>query len=134
MAAALCGLATAVTGALVLFPQYGHVGIAAAIALSGWIGATLLAVILWRRGWLVIDGATWRRATRIVLATAVMGAAIAGGDALFTAAFDLAASPLARIVTLGVLVAAGLGVYLGALQALGVTSILDLLAAVRARL
>ena len=110
------------------------VGIAAAIALSGWIGATLLALILWRRGWLVIDGVAWRRAARIVLATAIMGAVIAVGDALSAAVFDLASSSLARIATLGLLVATGLGVYLLALQALGVTSIPTLLAAVRARL
>jgi putative peptidoglycan lipid II flippase len=134
MATALCGLATAVAGAHVLFPHYGHVGIAAAIALSGWIGATLLAVILWRRRWLVIDGAAWRRTTRIVLATAIMGAAIAGGDAVLSSVLDVAASSLARVGTLGLLVAAGLGVYLLALQALGVTSIPTLLAAVRARL
>jgi putative peptidoglycan lipid II flippase len=134
MVTALCGLATAVASALVLFPHYGHVGIAAAIALSGSIGATLLAVILWRRGWLAIDGAAWQRATRILLATAIMGAAIAGGNAFSASVVDLAASSLARISTLGVLVAAGLAVYLVALQALGVTSIPALVAEVRARL
>src|SRR6516164_9106770 len=81
MYTALCGLATAVTGALILFPRYGHVGIAAAIALSGWIGATLLAAILWRRGWLRIEGEAWRRVPRIMLATFIMGCVIAGGDA-----------------------------------------------------
>ena len=46
MLAALAGLATALAGALVLFPRYGHVGVAAAIAISGWVGATLLGAIL----------------------------------------------------------------------------------------
>jgi putative peptidoglycan lipid II flippase len=130
---ALCGLATAVTGALILFPRYGHVGIAAAIALSGWIGATLLAIILWRRGWLRIEGAAWRRAPRIVLATAIMGTVIAGGDAVLVSLLDVASSSLARIATLGLLVAAGLAVYLLALQAFGVTSPRTLLEAVRER-
>src|SRR5258706_11735360 len=74
MYTALCGLATAVTGALILFPRYGHVGIAAAIALSGWIGATLLAAILWRRGWLRIEAEAGRGAPRILAAALVMGA------------------------------------------------------------
>jgi putative peptidoglycan lipid II flippase len=134
MAAALCGLGTAVAGAIVLFPHYGHVGIAAAIALSGWIGATLLALILWRRGWLAIDGAAWRRATRILLATAIMAGVIASGDSLLASMFDLTGSGLARAAALGLLVAAGLAAYLTALQALGVTSVPAFLAAVRARL
>ena len=59
---------------------------------------------------------------------------IAGGDALLAAVLDLAGSSLARVAALGLLVAAGLAVYLFALQALGVTSIPALLTAVRARL
>ena len=73
MYTALCGLAAAVTGAVVLFPRYGIVGIAGAIALSGWVGATLLAVTLWRRGWLRLEGAALYRLPRLLLATAVMG-------------------------------------------------------------
>jgi putative peptidoglycan lipid II flippase len=134
MYTALCGLVAAVTGALALFPRYGHVGIAAAIALSGWIGASLLAFILWRRDWMRIEVEAWWRTPRIVLATLVMGALVVGGDALLTTQFDVAASSLARIATLALLVAAGLGVYLICLQALGVASIRNLLRAVRERL
>jgi putative peptidoglycan lipid II flippase len=133
MYAALCGLATAVTGALMLFPHYGHVGIAAAIALSGWIGASLLAVILWRRGWLRIEAAAWWRVPRIILATVIMGGVITGGDAVLTSLLDVAGSSLVRVATLGVLVIAGLGVYIFALQAFGVTSAHILLQAVRKR-
>jgi putative peptidoglycan lipid II flippase len=134
MYAALCGLATAVTGSLLLFPEYGHVGVAAAIALSGWVGAILLAVILWRRDWLRIEPAALRRATRIVIATAIMGAVIAAGNAGLTSLLDMSGSQLARIVTLFVLVAAGLAVYLGALQAFGVTSLKVLVTAIGTRL
>ena len=49
MLAALAGLATAIVGALLLFPHYGHVGVAAAIAYLGWVGAALLLAILSRR-------------------------------------------------------------------------------------
>src|SRR5204863_172388 len=41
MLAALAGLGTALTGAVILFPLYGHTGVAAAIAISGWVGAIL---------------------------------------------------------------------------------------------
>jgi putative peptidoglycan lipid II flippase len=134
MYAALCGLATAVTGAMLLFPRFGDVGIAAAIALSGWVGATALAAILWRRGWLRIEPAALRRAGRIVVATAIMGAMIALGDAGAKSLFDVAGSSLARIATLFTLVAAGLAVYLVALQALGVASLKALTAALGERL
>jgi putative peptidoglycan lipid II flippase len=134
MYAALCGLATAVTGAMLLFPRFGDVGIAAAIALSGWVGATALAAILWRRGWLRIEPAALRRAGRIVVATAIMGAMIALGDAGAKSLFDAAGSSLARIATLFALVAAGLAIYLVALQALGVASLKALTAALGERL
>jgi putative peptidoglycan lipid II flippase len=123
MYAALCGLGTAIVGSVLLFPLYGHVGIAGAIALSGWVGAILLAAILWRRDWLNIQPMAWHRAIRIVVATAIMGAAIGAGDMALNALFDIAGSQLARIATLFVLVAAGLVVYFGALQAFGVTSV-----------
>src|SRR6266436_7501591 len=132
MYTALCGLATAVTGALILFPRYGHVGIAAAIALSGWVGATLLAAILWRRGWLRIEVEAWRRVPRIMLATLIMGAFIAGADALLASWLDISGSSFARVAGLGLMVAAGLGLYLGCLQALGVASVRTLLRAIRA--
>ncbi len=131
MYTALCGLAAAVTGAVILFPRYGHVGIAGAIALSGWVGATLLAVILWRRGWLRIEAEAWRRVPRIMLATFVMGASIAGANALLTSWLDMSGSWLARVGALGLLVAAGLALYLGCLQALGVASARILLRAIR---
>jgi putative peptidoglycan lipid II flippase len=133
MYTALCGLATAVTGALILFPRYGHVGIAAAIALSGWIGATLLATILWRRGWLRIEAEAWRRMPRIMLATLVMGAFIAGMDALLASSLNISGSSFARVAALGLTVAAGLTLYVGCLQALGVASVRTLLRAVGER-
>jgi len=133
MYTALCGLVAAVTGALILFPRYGHVGIAAAIALSGWIGATLLAAILWRRGWLRIEAEAWRRVPGIVLATLVMGACITGADALLASWVNISGSSFARVAALGLIVAAGLGLYLACLQALGVASVRTLLRAIRER-
>jgi putative peptidoglycan lipid II flippase len=129
MLAALAGLATAVAGALLLFPAYGHVGVAAAIAISGWVGATLLAAVLARRRWLACDRELGRRLPRIVLASAVMGIVLVG------AKWPLAAggSTIARLAALAVLVAAGLGAYVAALQLLGVARITALLAAVRNR-
>ncbi len=133
MIAGLCGLAAAVAGAVILFPHYGHVGIAAAIAASGWIGATIMTAILWRRGWLQIDSAAFRRLPRILLAAAVMGAFIAGADDALTSWTDVTSTAAARVTALGLLVAAGLGLYVACLQALGAASVQQLVRAVRQR-
>ena len=134
MITALCGLSAAIVGALILFPRHGHVGIAAAIAISGWVGASALAFVLWRRGWLRIDRAASRRLPRIVLATAVMAAAIYGGHYMLASTFDITHSALARIGTLVVLVAVGLGVYLATLPLFGIARLRELQAAIRGRL
>src|SRR5262249_51350449 len=73
MLAALCGLAAAVIGGLLLFPRFGHIGVAAAFAASGWVGAAALGSILFRRRWLRL-GYDWRqRLPRISLASPNFG-------------------------------------------------------------
>jgi putative peptidoglycan lipid II flippase len=118
MLAALAGLATALAGALLLFPTFGHVGVAAAIAISAWVGAVLLGVVLARRRWLACERDLGRRLPCIVLATAVMGVALVGAKWLLAAQLD--GSAIARIGALAILVAAGVGVYVAALALLGI--------------
>ncbi len=134
MIAALCGLATALTGALSLFPLYGHVGVAAAIALSGWVGAVILGIALTRRKWLHLDSEAKRRLPRIVLATAVMAAAIMGGTALLMSIPGVSGTSFLRVLVLGILVTFGLGVYSATLHVLGVARPSEIVAAIRRRL
>jgi putative peptidoglycan lipid II flippase len=131
MLAALAGLATAVAGSLALFPGYGHVGVAAAIGMSGWVGATLLAVILRRRGWLALDRAAARRLPRIVAATLVMGLTVFAAHALLASAFGAGGSQLLRLIALALLVVIGLAVYLASIELFGVARLRDLLGALR---
>ncbi len=131
MLTALAGLATASIGAVLLFPRYGHVGIAAAIGISGWVGATLLGIILAHRRWLAIDSDGRRRIPRIILATVTMTIAIIVAQHLLAAPFAPASSALARIVWLFTLVMTGLVIYLAAIQAFGVARLRDLVEAVR---
>jgi putative peptidoglycan lipid II flippase len=126
MITALCGLSAAVVGALILFPSHGHVGVAAAIATSGWVGATALAIVLWQRGWLAIDRAARRRLPRIVLATAIMTIAIVLGHLLIASLLDATDTAVARISRLAILVIAGLGVYVAAVELLGIARLGDL--------
>jgi putative peptidoglycan lipid II flippase len=132
MLAALAGLGTAIAGALALFPAYGHVGVAAAIAISGWVGAALLGALLWRRGWLGLDGTALRRLPRIVAATTVMSGAILLLDGACSALL-MGGSQLARVAILIGLVTAGVAIYLVSLEALGVARLRDLVQAVRER-
>jgi putative peptidoglycan lipid II flippase len=127
----LCGLAAAVIGGLLLFPRYGHVGVAAAIAISGWVGAGVLGLILTARGWLHRDAEATRRLPRIVLATAIMAAIVLCTLTVAHRVLPTLQSSFGRLVLLGVLVGIGLAVYLTALQVLGVARLKDLVTAVR---
>jgi putative peptidoglycan lipid II flippase len=117
-----------------LFPGYGHAGIAAAIAISGWVGATLMGIVLMRRGWLRIDRNAKRRLPRILAATIVMGAAILGVRMAFASIPVLSASGTARITTLAMLVAGGLAIYVAGLQVLQVMRWRDIVSAVLRRI
>lgn len=131
MLAALCALASAIVGGELLFPFYGYVGVAAAIAFSGWVGAALLGTLLLRRQWLQVDRHALRRLPRIALGTFVMGVAVSGGLAAGNWLFpELVNSAPGRLALLLALVVLGLAVYVTALQILGVAKLKDMIAAV----
>ncbi|MEM1038053.1 MAG: murein biosynthesis integral membrane protein MurJ [Pseudomonadota bacterium] len=69
---------TNVALSLLLFPVYGHVGIAIATSVSAWVNLILLVVTQWRRGDFKPDGATLQRVQFLVLASVLMGASIIG--------------------------------------------------------
>jgi len=132
MLAALCGLTAAIVGGVLLFPHYGHVGAAAAIAASGWVGAALMTAVLYGRGWLRLDAAARRRLPRIALATLGMAAAVGAGLALADSRLPmLQTSPAGRMALLAVLIGTGLTVYAAALHGLGVARLRDLIAGIR---
>ena len=125
MLTALAGFAAAVIGGLLLFPRFGYVGVAAAIAVSGWVGAGLLGTLLFRRRWLRIDAAAWRRLPRICLATIAMAATVGCANYLIGAS---GASSAARLAILAALVTLGVAVYFAALRLLGVVTLKELAA------
>ena len=132
MLAGLAGLVVSALGSVALFPVYGHVGVAAAIALSGWVGAGYLGVVLSWRGWVTVDQAAWQRLPRILAATAVMGGVVASVELVIVD--GMAGSLLGRVATLAVLVALGLATYVALLTALNVTKPSEIATAIRARL
>jgi putative peptidoglycan lipid II flippase len=129
MYSALCGLAAAIAGGMILFPQYGPTGVAAAIAISGWVGASLLGAVLYWRRWLRLDNDARRRLPRIVLATIVMAAVVAYP----TYALGTPATSLGRLELLAALVALGVAVYASALHMFGVAKLKDIAAALHTR-
>jgi putative peptidoglycan lipid II flippase len=132
MIAALTGLAAAVAGGVLLFPPFGYIGVAAAIAGSGWVGALLLGIVIGRRGWVALDNRGARNLPRIAVATAIMGVAVAAGHhAMTSLAPALPNSTLGRLVLLFILVILGMLIYGTAIDRLGVTRIRGLIAAIR---
>ncbi|MCV0394962.1 MAG: murein biosynthesis integral membrane protein MurJ [Rhizobiaceae bacterium] len=69
-------VAANVVGSLALFPIYGHVGIALATSLSGWLNFVLLAATQWRNGDFRPSGVTLRRVALIMIASTAMGLAV----------------------------------------------------------
>jgi putative peptidoglycan lipid II flippase len=131
MLTALAGLLVAVTGGVLLFPHAGVTGIAAAIAVSGWVGATGMMIVVVRRRWLHLDATVTRRLAMIVLATAVMAASVVAGRAFAASvATHLSIPPLVMVL---LLVGIGVGVYTALLQSLRVVRIADVWAALRGK-
>ncbi len=109
-------VAVNVAGSLALFFVIGHVGIAIATTLAGWVNALLLAGTLRRRGAYAVDAALRRRIGPICLSSAVMGAGLwllAAGLAPY---FAPAAGTFVQAGALLALVGGGLGLYLLAVQ------------------
>ncbi len=132
MTAALIGLAAAVAGGVALYPAFGYVGVAAAIAGSAWVGAGLLGAVLYWRGWLRLDEIAARRLPRIVLATVIMGCVVEVATiGLETLLPVLAASAAGRLALLFALVAVGVAVYVASIDALRVARVKDLFIAAR---
>ena len=86
-----------IAGSLILFPLWGHVGIAAATSISAWLNFALLAGVLWRRGDFRPSPATLRRTGLIVLASVVMGVLVIALGNWFAAGLS-SPSTLMRLV------------------------------------
>jgi putative peptidoglycan lipid II flippase len=115
--------------ALALMPTLAHVGIALATAVSAWINAGLLAVILYRRGLLEPDRRLVTRLVRISISALLMAGALwLIADAL---AAPLNQSNPAGVAALVLLVVAGMAVYGVLAQLLRATSLAEMRAMFR---
>jgi len=108
-----------VAGSLLLFPVYGHVGIAVASSLAGWINALLLVGTLMRQDELRTDALLLKRLALLLLASALMGAVVTFGAALakpflYHDLLFVRAAALTGLVGTGVVVFTGLCQITGA--------------------
>jgi putative peptidoglycan lipid II flippase len=108
--AIVCVLVNAALNGALIWPL-GHVGVALATSISGWLNVALLIRALRARGYLALDERLAARIGPIMLAGAAMGAAL---WALAWALDDVLASGQGlRIAALLALIVVGLAVYGG---------------------
>ncbi|MDY0243153.1 MAG: polysaccharide biosynthesis C-terminal domain-containing protein, partial [Rhodospirillaceae bacterium] len=96
-------------GNLTLIWSMGHVGVAAATALSAWVNVVILYAVLHRRDQLRADARLISRGLRITLASAIMGLALWYAGPLSDR--YMAGTFLTRVLALGLLCGGGALVY-----------------------
>jgi putative peptidoglycan lipid II flippase len=104
-------VAVNITVSLALFWIIGHVGIAIATSIAGWVNAVLLAVTLRRRGHFEFDAEFKRRIIPLCLSCAVMGASLWGMMLLLADWFAPSNGLVVQLAALGSLVVSGITVY-----------------------
>lgn len=106
-----------IAGSLLLFPRFGHVGIAAATSISAWTNLVLLAGTLWWRDHFRPSPTTMKRVGLILFASAVMGALLWAMQMAFAGQL---AGPLAtRLATVAAMVGIAAIVYFAIVVATG---------------
>lgn len=106
--AALCMMLNLILNLALVGPM-AHVGLALATSIAGWVNVALMAWVLRKRGFLVVDTQLRRRTPRIILACVAMALALIGAYYLCQAIF--AANLFYRSMALAMLVALGMAVY-----------------------
>jgi len=126
MICAAISVAVNIVGSLATYRHIGHLGIALATSLAAWTNTIILLVILLRRKQYETDNRLRSRLPRIILASVIMGAAIAGvllwQPQLFTGGMPIALRASSFIA----LVVGGAVVYFVAGQLCGAFSVREI--------
>jgi len=126
------GMVVNVAGSLALFPPFGHVGIAVATSLAGWVNAILLGTTLWRRGYFVADRLLVKRLPLALVASIVMGVAIWIAARLVSGWLTDPALAI-RAAALGLVVMVGIVVFFTLCHLTGVADLRRYLSIIRNR-
>ncbi|WP_377291316.1 murein biosynthesis integral membrane protein MurJ [Rhizobium sp. SG2393] len=117
----ISGISVAVNCALAvsLFPFFHERGIATAEAVSGWLTAIMLFVILVRRGHWVWEGALVSRVLRLLASTFVMAGVLEYASRQMSGWLDSGQGVLTQLAALAILIALSMIVYFGLAFATG---------------
>jgi len=121
---AAASMATNIILNLILMQYWGHIGIAYAASISAWLNALILALVLHRRGHLVIDTRLKRKSVRVLITSAAMAIGLYVGSH----ALDpwLIGGEVERALGLGILIGGGLIGFAVLAQITGAASWQDL--------
>jgi putative peptidoglycan lipid II flippase len=100
-----------VTASLMLFPFLGHVGLAMATSLAGWVNALGLYCVLKHQGLWTIEKNEWVTLSKVFLCALTMGLLLSGMVLWLPSAFGFLPEDLLQWTTLSLYVAIGLISY-----------------------
>lgn len=126
---AAVGVVLNIVFSLILLKYLAHVGIAVATSISAWVNTILLAVALYRRGYLAADSQLYVRLPLILAAAVAMAAAVIPAAGWLTPWF--AGTLFQKILAMGGLVAYGVIIYIAAALIIRAASLRELAAAFR---
>ena len=130
---AAVSMATNVAVSLALFPMLGHIGIAIATSLSGWVNTILLWFTLRKRGHYVLDAGARRSIPRIFIASLIMGAALLVLLPYLSPLFARSQPFLTQVAGLAALVTSGMVIYFFVAALIGAFSVKGLMRRLRHR-
>jgi putative peptidoglycan lipid II flippase len=90
---------------LILREYYAHVGLAMATTISGWLNASMLGTILYRKGMFVPNYKLGSFISKTILSCAVMSGVLASGNLMLTTFFE--GTLFMRVSALTILIGAG---------------------------
>lgn len=113
MQVGIAAMVVNVATSLALFPFLGHVGIAIATSLAGWVNAIALYWLLNRRGLWTIDGPMTRLLALIAVSAVLMGICVWGAAELLAPQLASGAPLALRAAALAIVVGAGVVSFFG---------------------
>ena len=106
-----------------LFSTMGHIGIAIATTIAGWVNAALLWMTLSKRGHFILDAGAKRAIPRILLASVIMGGALIALLPVLSPYLERTQPFLTQVGALASLVLAGVFIYFTIAALIGAFSI-----------